>query len=148
VTVPQSGDHLPHADKSSKSDARLKDEAKDEPIDPKLKGHNPRRRRLRRPSGFPIHFEENEFSDDMSWFEETGHSVIVNSAHPRFTFLRERSLDRGSDSTYYAKLRVFVIQRYLWEIVMFSEAKENKGKDESEATFWDLNYKFFETRSF
>jgi len=148
ITLPESGDHLPHSDKSSKSDSRLKDESRDEPIDPRLKGHNPRRRRLRRPSGFPIHFEESEFSEDMSWFEETGHSVIVNSAHPRFTFLRERSLDRGSDSTYYAKLRVYVIQRYLWEIVMFSGAKEDKGRNELETTFWDLNYKFFETRSF
>ena len=84
----------------------------------------------------------------MSWFEETGHSIVINSGHQRFTLLRERSLDRGTESAYYAKLRVYVIQRYLWEIVFFAGSKQNQQRESLEKTFWDLNYKFFETRSF
>ena len=148
VTTPDHGEHLPHAETSSQSDTQLRDEEQQQPVDPKLKGHNPRRRRLRRPSGFPLRFEENEFSDDMSWFEEISHSVVINSGHQRFTLLRERSLDRGTESAYYAKLRVYVIQRYLWEIVFFAGSKQNQGREPLEKTFWDLNYKFFETRSF
>jgi len=119
-----------------------------ERIDPQLRGHIPRRRRRRRPTGFPLRFEENELSEEMSWFEETGHSVILNSAHPRFKALRERSLDRGEDSAYYGKLRVYTIQRYLWEIVMFAGRRQNLGREMLENRFWDLNYKFFENRSF
>jgi hypothetical protein len=117
-------------------------------VDPKLRGHTPRRRRRRRPSGFPLRFEANELSEDMSWFEETGRSVILNSAHARFRSLQDRSLDRGEHSAYYAKLRVYVIQRYLWEIVMFAGHRQNLGREVLENRFWDLNYKFFETRSF
>lgn len=117
-------------------------------VDPRLRGHIPRRRRRRQPTGFPLRFEENELSEEMSWFEETSKSAILNSAHPRFRSLRERSLDRGEHSAYYAKLRVYVIQRYLWEIVMFAGRRQNLARELLENRFWDLNYKFFETRSF
>ena len=118
----------------------------EEPVDPRLRGHVPARRRLRRPSGFPLEFEPNELSPEMSWFETAADSVVVNSEHLRFKYLQERSIDRGTNSTFYTKLRTYVTQRYLWEIVTMASARAGTGREEAEKQFWDLNYKFFETR--
>jgi len=115
-------------------------------VDPRLLGHVPRRRRQRRPTGFGLNFEPNELSTEMSWFEETTQTVIVNSAHERYTALSERAMEAGEDSTYAKKLRIFIIQRYLWEIVMFAGQRQGLGRVELEDRFWNLNYKFFETR--
>jgi hypothetical protein len=115
-------------------------------VDPRLLGHVPRRRRQRRPTGYGLNFEPNELSTEMSWFEETTQTVIVNSAHERYTSLSERAMEAGEDSTYAKKLRIYIIQRYLWEIVMFAGERQGLGRVELEDRFWHLNYKFFETR--
>ncbi len=115
-------------------------------VDPRLLGHVPRRRRQRRPTGYGLNFEPNELSSDMSWFEETTQTVIVNAAHERFASLQERAIDSGEDSVAARKLRIYIIQRYLWEIVMFAGRRDNPSRVELEDRFWNLNYKFFETR--
>lgn len=118
----------------------------EERIDPRLRGHVPRRKRQRRPSGFGLDFEPNELSDEISWFEEPIQTVIVNSEHERFKFLRERSIEGGIDSAYTRKLRIYIIQRYLWEIVFWVGGKQGIAQPELEKQFWNLNYKFFESR--
>jgi len=117
-----------------------------EPIDPRLRGHVPRRKRQRRPSGFGLDFEPNELSDQMSWYEELRQTVVINSEYERFKFLRERSVEGGIDSVYGRKLRIYIIQRYLWEIVFWVGGKQNQDRQVLEGQFWNLNYKFFETR--
>jgi len=115
-------------------------------VDPRLLGHVPRRRRQRRPTGYGLNFEPNELSTEMSWFEETTQTVIVNSAHERYLALSDRAMESGEDSAPAKKLRIYIIQRYLWEIVIFAGQHEGMSRLELEDRFWNLNYKFFETR--
>src|SRR5207245_8615537 len=115
-------------------------------VDPRLLGHVPRRRRQRRPTGFGLNFEPNELSTEMSWFEETTQTVIVNSAHERYTALSERAMEAGEERTYAKKLRIFIIQRYLWEIVMFAEQRKWLVQVGKQELFCNLYYKFKHTQ--
>lgn len=115
-------------------------------LDPELKGHKPRRKRNRKPSGFGIDFEPNELSDDLSWFDEVSKTVIINTAHARFKYLHKKTMEKGEESSFYKQLRKYIAENYLWQITNQLGTKSGLQHHELVRKFFDLKFEFFEKR--
>lgn len=95
---------------------------------------NKRQVKIRRPRGYNLLLDEDEYTDELSWFDPATSAIMINSAHQRHKN-RERSGDWNKElSDYYAEL-------YIYEICKL--AKKDAPNDIMK-TFLDLKYEFFE----
>ena len=96
----------------------------------------------RRPRGFNISFESNEFDDVLSWFDSVNSTVIINTANERY-----RKRDDPSSPTN-KEMMAYWAELYIWEICRLSkelkEKKENTQIDVNDL-FLKTKFEFFET---
>lgn len=93
-----------------------------------------RKVKSRRPRGFNLSFEEDEFTDALSWFDPATSTILINSAHDRY-----KSRVKGEEINkevldYYAEL-------YMYEICKL--AKKDALNDIMN-TYLNLKFEFFE----
>ena len=86
------------------------------------------RQRLR---GFGLVFQDDEFNEDLSWFDDVSSVVIINSLHPRF-------LARAQDETRFKALMDYLAELYIWEITKLVHAKD----EDTQRGMKFLDYKF------
>lgn len=111
-------------------------------IDPAVMHHVQGRKIRQKPTGPGMVPEENELTEELSWFEDTIMSVVINTAHERFRRLRKLSMKSGTgDNVYRKKLEILIAEQYLWWIVKKFSARS--GED-MERMFWNLKYEYFE----
>jgi len=122
------------------------DDDKKVKLDPELHGHTPRRKRMRRPSGFGLDFEPNELSDDLSWFDDVSKTVIINTAHARYKYLYKKTTEKGEESSFYKQLRKYIAENYLWQITNQLGTKSGLEREDLVRKFFDLKFEFFERR--
>lgn len=88
-----------------------------------------------RPRGFGMVFQDDEFNEDLSWFDDVNSVIIINSQHPRY-------LARSEDETMIKPLMNYLAELYIWEITSLVHAKDeddSKGK-----RFLDYKFEYFE----
>jgi hypothetical protein len=90
----------------------------------------------RKPRGFNITTQDNEFSDQLSDFDELTSTVIVNSGHPRY-----KARDNPEDQIN-KDLLGYLAELYIWEICRLA-GKQNQEFPVME-TFLKTKYEFFE----
>ncbi|MBT9146236.1 MAG: hypothetical protein DDT42_02118 [candidate division WS2 bacterium] len=96
-----------------------------------------KRARRRKPRGFGITFQYDEFEDALSWFDTLNSTVIVNSASERY---KKRDVE---DEPPTKEMLAYWAELYMWEICKL--AKQTKEKEDStqiDATDLFLNTKF------
>ncbi len=111
-------------------------------IDASVMQHVQGRKIRQKPTGPGMVPEENELTEELSWFEDTIMSVVINTAHERFRRLRQLSMKSGAgDNVYRKKLETLIAEQYLWWIV-----KKFSGRlgDDMDRMFWNLKYEYFE----
>jgi hypothetical protein len=84
-----------------------------------------------KPRGFGLVFQDDEFNEDLSWFDEVNSVVIINSQHPRF-------LSRSQDESQFKSLMGYLAELYIWEITKLVHSKD----EELPKTMKFLDYKF------
>ncbi|MBU1728095.1 hypothetical protein KKA39_02195, partial [Patescibacteria group bacterium] len=101
------------------------------------KDETKRKARRPKPKGFGMVFQDDEFNEDMSWFDDVNSMIIINSQHPRY-------LARQQDGEIQIKtLMNYLAELYIWEITSLIHAKEDedivRGKK-----FLDYKFEYFE----
>lgn len=94
-----------------------------------------RKAKRHKPKGFGMVFQDDEFNEDMSWFDEVNSMIIINSQHPRY-------LARAEDENHMKSLMNFLAELYIWEITNLIHAKDEeviKGKK-----FLGYKFEYFE----
>jgi hypothetical protein len=95
-----------------------------------------RRVRKRKPRGFNISVQEDEFSDELSAFDPVNSTVIINSGHERY-----RRRDRPEDPLN-KEILAYISELYIWEICKLT------GKTNTDMNVMDVflktKYEFFE----
>ncbi|MBI3027856.1 hypothetical protein HYY70_07130 [Candidatus Woesearchaeota archaeon] len=84
-----------------------------------------------KPRGFGMVFQDDEFNEDLSWFDELNSVVIINSQHPRY-------LSRLEDESHFRDLMNYLAELYVWEITKLVHSKD----DELQKGMKFLDYKF------
>ena len=72
-----------------------------------------------KPRGFNIEFVSDEFTDELSWFDEVLSNVIINSGHPRY-------LARQSDEPHMKDALDYLAELYIWEITKIAHSKDEE----------------------
>jgi hypothetical protein len=90
----------------------------------------------RRPRGFNISLQEDEFSDELSSFDLVNSTVIINSGHERY-----RKRDRPEDPAN-KELLAYISELYIWEICKL--AGQTNADMNLADTFLKTKYEFFE----
>lgn len=90
----------------------------------------------RRPRGFNISLQEDEFSDELSSFDPVNSTVIVNSGHERY-----KKRDIPDDPTN-KELLEYISELYIWEICKLA-GQTNPDMNVAD-TFLKTKYEFFE----
>ena len=90
----------------------------------------------RKPRGFNIATEEDEFSDELSSFDPVTSTIIINSAHERF----KKRDDSGEVNN--KELLTYLAELYIWEICKLAGQK-NPEFNVME-NFLKMKYEFFE----
>jgi hypothetical protein len=93
--------------------------------------------RKRRPRGFNINLQDDEFSDELSSFDPVNSTVIINSGHERY-----RKRDRPEDPAN-KELLGYISELYIWEVCKLT-AKSNPDLSAADV-FLKTKYEFFET---
>jgi len=96
-----------------------------------------RKVRKRKPRGFNISLQDDEFSDELSSFDPVNSTIIVNSGHQRY-----RKRDRPEDPAN-KELLGYISELYIWEICKLT-AKSNPDMNVTDV-FLKTKYEFFET---
>jgi len=100
-------------------------------------GGTDRKIRKRKPRGFNLTTQENEFSDDLSCFDPVTSTIIINSGHERYR-KRER-LEEPPNK----EMLDYMSELYIWEICKLA-AESNPDLNAAD-TFLKTKYEFFET---
>jgi len=95
-----------------------------------------RRVRRRKPRGFNISLQEDEFSEMLSSFDPVNSTVIINSAHERY-----RKRDNPEDPAN-KELLSYISELYIWEICQL--AGRNNADMNVMDTFLRTKFEFFE----
>ena len=88
-----------------------------------------------KPRGFGMVFQDDEFNEDLSWFDVINSVIIINSQHPRY-------LARSEDETMIKPLMDYLAELYIWEITNLVHTKDEdeiKGK-----RFLDYKFEYLE----
>ncbi len=93
-----------------------------------------RKIKLRRPRGFNLSFEDDEFTDALSWFDPATSTILINSGHQRY-----KNRVKGDDINkevldYYAEL-------YMYEICKLAI---KDSPNDIMNTYLNLKFEFFE----
>lgn len=96
-----------------------------------------RKVRKRKPRGFNISLQDDEFSDELSSFDPVNSTIIVNSGHERY-----RKRDRPDDPAN-KELLGYISELYIWEICKLT-ARSNPDMNVTDV-FLKTKYEFFET---
>jgi len=96
-----------------------------------------RRIRKRKPRGFNISLQDDEFSDELSYFDPVNSTVIVNSGHERY-----RKRDKPDDPVN-KELLSYISELYMLEICKLA-ANNNPDMNITDV-FLKTKYEFFET---
>jgi len=100
------------------------------------------RKRTRALVGPGIGFQDEELNPLMSWYEASQNKVIVNSKTETYNELEKRSRKSVSETgAYDKKLKNFVSERYLWEVIM--NLLKDKSVEERGQIFWEVYHKYF-----
>jgi hypothetical protein len=99
-----------------------------------------RRARRRRPHGFALVFHDDEFNDEMSIFDPSTSTVIINSGHPRYK-ARE-----GQELANVKALMDYLAELYIWEITKLSAKRAERTPEEIADLFLSTKFEFFEER--
>jgi hypothetical protein len=99
-----------------------------------------RRARRRRPHGFALVFHDDEFNDEMSIFDPSTSTVIINSGHPRYK-ARE-----GQELANVKALMDYLAELYIWEITKLSAKRAERTPEEIADLFLSTKFEFFEGR--
>jgi len=92
--------------------------------------------RRRKPRGFNISHQEDEFSDEMSSFDPVNSTVIINTAHERYK-------KRDDPNAPMSKVVMdYIAELYIWEICKLA-AQTNADMDVTD-TFLKTKFEFFE----
>ena len=100
-------------------------------------GATGRKVRKRKPRGFNISLQDDEFCDELSYFDPVNSTIIINSGHERY-----RKRDRPEDPIN-KELFSYISELYIWEICKLV-AKSNPDMNITDA-FLKTKYEFFET---
>jgi hypothetical protein len=95
-----------------------------------------RKVRKRKPRGFNISLQDDEFSDELSSFDPVNSTVIINSGHERY-----RKRDHPEDPAN-KELLSYISELYIWEICKLS-GKSNPDMNVMDV-FLKTKYEFFE----
>jgi hypothetical protein len=101
-----------------------------------------RRARRRRPRGFGIKQHNDEFNDDLSWFEPTTSYIIINSGHERYK-AREPV---GEEAAKLRGLMDYLAELYIWEISKLAGVDAGKSVEDISNQFLQVKFKFFDQR--
>lgn len=108
-------------------------------------GENGNRRRKRakrrRPQGFALVFQDDEFNNDLSWFDPVTSTVIINSGHPRY---KQRE---GEELAKVKSLMDYLAELYIWEIVKLSASGSESEPENVWNRFLLTKFEFFEGRA-
>ena len=99
-----------------------------------------RRGRRRRPRGFNLDSQDDEFNDELSWFDPPTSTVVINSGHPRY-HARE-----GEELAQEKALMDYLAELYIWEITKLAGAQNQKSPEEIQELFFRTKFEFFEER--
>lgn len=90
--------------------------------------------KYRRPRGFNLSFEDDEFTDALSWFDPATSTILINSAHQRYK-RRVKGDDINKEVLdYYAEL-------YMYEICKLAK---KEALNDIMNTYLNLKFEFFE----
>ena len=92
--------------------------------------------RKRKPRGFNISIQEDEFSDELSSFDPVNSTVIINSGHERY-----RRRDRPEDPLN-KEILGYISELYIWEICKLT-GRNNPDMNVMDV-FLKTKYEFFE----
>lgn len=93
--------------------------------------------RKRKPRGFNISLQDDEFSEELSAFDPVNSTIIINSGHERYK-KRDRPEDPANKD-----LLGYISELYIWEICKLT-AKNNPDMNVTDV-FLKTKYEFFET---
>lgn len=96
-----------------------------------------RKVRKRKPRGFNISLQDDEFSEELSSFDPVNSTVIINSGHERY-----KNRDRPEDPLN-KELLSYISELYIWEICKLT-AKSNPEMNVTDV-FLKTKYEFFES---
>ena len=96
-----------------------------------------RKVRKRKPRGFNISLQDDEFSEELSSFDPVNSTVIINSGHERY-----KNRDRPEDPLN-KELLTYISELYIWEICKLT-AKSNQDMNVTDV-FLKTKYEFFES---
>lgn len=102
-----------------------------EPLDVGGKDKSKKKGVRHKPKGFGLVFQDDEFNEDLSWFDDVNSVVIVNSQHPRY-------LARAQDESQFKSLMNYLAELYIWEITKLIYAKD----EEAQKAMKFLDFKF------
>jgi len=95
-----------------------------------------RRKGMRhKPRGFGMVFQDDEFNEDLSWFDDINSVVIINSQHPRY-------LSRSQDESNFKAVMNYLAELYIYEITKLVHAKEEEIQKGMK--FLDYKFEYFE----
>lgn len=119
-------DGLEHADADINKPSHVS-----EPHDAGGKDKNKKKGIRHKPKGFGLVFQDDEFNEDLSWFDDVNSVVIINSQHKRY-------LSRAQEESQFKSLMNYLAELYIWEITKLVHAKD----EDVETTMKFLDYKF------
>lgn len=99
-----------------------------------------RRLRKRRPHGFALVFHDDEFNEDLSWFDPATSTVIINSGHARY---KQRE---GEELAKVKALMDYLAELYIWEITKLSTKGSEQTPEQISDQFLQTKFEFFEGR--
>jgi len=92
-----------------------------------------------KPKGFGLTFQDDEFNDNLSWFDEVNSMVIINSQHPRY-------MSRvGEGESNLRKVMDYLAELYIWEITKLVYKAEEE-KENIAMKFFDLKFEWQESK--
>jgi hypothetical protein len=97
--------------------------------------------RRRRPRGFGIKLLDDEFNDDLSTYETTTSTIIINSGHPRFKSREGEEAGRVKD------LMEYIGELYIWEITQLAGPQLQLSSEEVSELFLKTKFEFFDQRA-
>ena len=100
-----------------------------------------KRAKRRRPHGFALVFHDDEFNDEMSIFDPSTSTVIINSGHPRYK-ARE-----GQELANVKALMDYLAELYIWEITKLSAKRAERTPEDVAGLFLSTKFEFFEERN-
>ena len=98
---------------------------------------NQKRARRHKPRGFGMTMQEDEFSEEPSWFDGVGSMVVINSGHPRY-----QSRFTIGFGKHIKPLMQYLAELYLWEIAKI--AFKGEQADKLGAKYLALKFEYFE----